>query len=227
MRYEKTIIIDDRIAGRIRTYTDVEPSNRDECLSEDATITYTARFDNGYQMDIKCCGVQYHEGETNTAWTEAVLFDANGCEICFSEPSDEYFGMWELEADGDTYIVYVKSVKEKRREAFEKNCYQAYQLDWMISHGWSLADLADIITGLAMEAVSDPMNIPTNEQEMEEFAEEIKDRFLDTGFGSGSLFCCMDEFLGAEFRDRAYMEHLLSCMPGDWKMKFWKTHYTN
>lgn len=75
-------------------------------LGEDETITYTARFDNGIEMDIKICGVHFKENEDNTPWTEAVLFD-HGCEVCCTEPSDSFFGEWELEIDGTVYKVLV------------------------------------------------------------------------------------------------------------------------
>ena len=77
-------------------------------LGEDIAIVKTATFDNGVEMDIKCCGVQYNEDdESNTAWTEAVLFK-NGSELCFTEPSDEYLGEWILEYNGDEYVVFVE-----------------------------------------------------------------------------------------------------------------------
>ena len=83
----------------------------DPSFGEDLTIVKTAVFDNGYEMDIKCCGVQYEEGEVNTAWTEAVLFH-NGSEVCCSDPCDEFVGEWEL-SDGDNVYVVNVSVEEE------------------------------------------------------------------------------------------------------------------
>ena len=86
-----------------------ELASEEECFGEDETITETARFDNGFEMYIKCCGVQYEEDGCNLAWTEAVLFH-NGGQVAFTEPSDEFEGDWELEDDdGNTYIVHVVS----------------------------------------------------------------------------------------------------------------------
>lgn len=45
------------IAEKINTYLTVEPADESECLDEDDTIIYTAVFGEGYEMDIKCCGV--------------------------------------------------------------------------------------------------------------------------------------------------------------------------
>ena len=109
MRYEQIIRIDKREAEQIDKHLHVEPTCTDECLGEDIAIVNTATFNNGIEMDIKCCGVQYNEDdESNTAWTEAVLFQ-NGSELCFTEPSDEYFGEWILEYNGDEYVVLVES----------------------------------------------------------------------------------------------------------------------
>ena len=83
------------------------------------TISYTAKFENGIEADIKCCGVDYEVNNSNTAWTEAVLFN-NGCQICCSEPSDHYFGTWILEDnDNNTYIVNVQ--KQSCHEYHSKN----------------------------------------------------------------------------------------------------------
>lgn len=109
MRYEQKIKIDRIEAEQINKHLHVEPTCADECLGEDIAITNTAKFENGFEMDIKCCGVQYNEDdESNTAWTEAVLFQ-NGNELCSTEPSDEYLGEWILEYDGNEYVVLVES----------------------------------------------------------------------------------------------------------------------
>ena len=58
-------------------------------------------------MDIKCCGVEYREGESNTAWTEAVLF-LNGSQVGFTDPSNEFFTEWILDdIGGNVYSVSV------------------------------------------------------------------------------------------------------------------------
>lgn len=128
MRYEKTIVISKEKAEQINRHLHIEPTCANECLGEDIAIVNTATFENGYEMDIKCCGVQYNEeDESNTAWTEAVLF-CNGSEVCCSEPSDEYLGEWILETDEDEYVVVVKVEEEKITKteyivkAFEEEC---------------------------------------------------------------------------------------------------------
>lgn len=108
MVYERIIKLSKEEAEQINKHLTIEPSCADECLGEDIAIVHTAKFNNGIEMDIKCCGVQYEEeNESNLAWTEAVLFK-DGYELCYTEPSDEYFGEWICEYDGDKYLVFVE-----------------------------------------------------------------------------------------------------------------------
>lgn len=106
MIYTNTITISEKRAKAINKILTVEPLDVDGCFGEDFTITNTAVFPNGIEVDVKCCGVQYREGESNLGWTEAVLFK-DGAEVCHTEPSDSYLGKWELEYNGDTYVVTV------------------------------------------------------------------------------------------------------------------------
>ena len=107
-------------------------------------------------------------------------------------------------------------------ERFVDACYEAYQLDWMLSHGYSLQDAYEIIVGIASEEITHPMNIPTDESGMSVLAKEAKSTFLnDVGFGPGSMFACKKEFLSAEYLDEDYMRHLFSLMPGKNNMKIW------
>lgn len=76
----------------------------DDFQGEDQTISYTAHFSDGKEMDIKCCGCQQA-----ASWAEAVLFDEHGCELCVSETSDRFDGQWHLCYDGIDYLVTVTS----------------------------------------------------------------------------------------------------------------------
>ena len=79
------------------------------------------------------------------------------------------------------------------QEQFEKKCYDAYQLDWMISHGHSLNEYRHLLTSLAgMTLEENPLDIPSNENDMETLITEAEDTFQDTGFASGCLFAWMN-----------------------------------
>lgn len=106
MVYEAMIKVPKARMDIINKYLSVQPSDPSECLSEDETITETANFGNGMEMDVKCCGVQFVEGTDNRAWAEAVLF-CHGSEVNHTPIDCEFDGDWELEYNGDTYITYV------------------------------------------------------------------------------------------------------------------------
>lgn len=119
---KKVIYIDKKQAELLEKLCNVELKNEEECFGEDESIVYTAKFPNNYdivytakfpdnyEMDIKCCGVRFEENGSNTAWTEAVLFK-NGRSVACSEVSDDFFGEWELEANG--CIFHVDIVKNE------------------------------------------------------------------------------------------------------------------
>ena len=104
--YRATIVIPVAKAKHIVHLLERVPSNAEECMNEDETITFTADFPEGMAVDVKVCGVQYREGEDNRPWTEAVLFK-NGSEVCCTEPGENFFGEWVLEDGENKYIVTI------------------------------------------------------------------------------------------------------------------------
>lgn len=121
MNYYQNLIIPQDIADKIRHYCTSEPRNETECLGEGETIVETAVFhtpQGQFEMDIKCCGVQYEEGESNKAFVEAVLFDHAGrgfVEVACTDVSDNFFDSFELEFEGNTFRVDVQDEKENAK----------------------------------------------------------------------------------------------------------------
>lgn len=105
--YHAEISVRPGTAAYIRKLMTVEPKSESDCFGEGETITLTAEFSDGYEADIKVCGVRYEEGGNNTAWAEAVLY-FGGREEFVSEPVsyDDFFGTWELYGHGgEVYTV--------------------------------------------------------------------------------------------------------------------------
>ena len=103
-----------------------------------------------------------------------------------------------------------------------ETAYRKYQLDWMLSHGFSLTDLKSEITSCMAEVLSDEDCRPEGgpQDRAESLMDDALDMFLNSqGFGSGSIFACRDEFEDNEFMDRYYMKHLLC--PSEFKE--WET----
>ena len=84
---------------------------KDQYQGEDNIITYTVKFPDRKEMDIKCCGCR-----DEASWAEAVLFDDHGSEIACSDVEESFTGPWELEVDGTIYIAEVRSSVNRSTE---------------------------------------------------------------------------------------------------------------
>ena len=105
--FHKNIWLEAGMLSQLRKYLSKEPESPIECLGKDETITFTVDFGKGIQMDVKVCGVQYEDGGSNTAWSEAVLFE-NGSQVAYSDAGEEIDGSpWALEYAGNLYVVHV------------------------------------------------------------------------------------------------------------------------
>ena len=105
MRYKKTVRIDAQQAVFIQ-----KALQSVDMMGEDDTISNTARFGGGMEMDVKLCGARDEK-----PWTEAVLFK-DGSEVCCSGSEESYDGPWELEYGGDTYTAVVVMEDQTRKE---------------------------------------------------------------------------------------------------------------
>jgi hypothetical protein len=89
---------------------------------------------------------------------------------------------------------------------FKKRCYELYQLDWMMTHGYSLQDAFNILrNGYAESCASGDIDGGTDYNDDFDVIEEY---FEEQGF-CGEIFVCEDEFYDCEYQDTEYMEYLL------------------
>lgn len=65
----------------------------------------SVRFDDGHSADIRVCTDSFDSGGL---WSEMILYDPSGVEVCLSEVSDRLSGTWSLETDSSRYEVYVE-----------------------------------------------------------------------------------------------------------------------
>ena len=96
------------------------------------------------------------------------------------------------------------SKKSKEKEAFQKEAYRLYQLDWMASHGFSVYDIIAqaLNTSKEIEAELDAGDHASDQDVIEEIESSA-------GMGNGCIYVCYEEFLGAEYLDADYMRNLL------------------
>lgn len=79
----------------------------------------------------------------------------------------------------------------------KKIAYEKYKLDWMIAHGYTLADIMNELNDMQEE---EPDTCVSN---------LFSDWEYEFGFGS-EIWACYDEFLEYEFNDKDYMKSLLN-----------------
>ena len=102
---EKKVLIPKKYEHKIELLLR-EPQNEDEWAGDGVLFGWTVTFDDGFFMDIDICGVSfYEEGRCNSAWTQAVLFDQNGCEVNCSDVGEDYFGDWVVSCGDNLYTV--------------------------------------------------------------------------------------------------------------------------
>ena len=102
----QTITISKRKANYIDNLLLHEPTCESECFGEGETISYTARFSDGIEIDVKICGVKFKEGESNLPWVEGVLFH-NGSEVECTEPDVDIWDKWNFEYEGKEYVLII------------------------------------------------------------------------------------------------------------------------
>ena len=110
--YTKTIYVPKKELERLNRLLDVVYDEEDmerEGVDFDSTLFLdTAKFDDGYRVDIKVCSGQHN------LWAEAVLFDPDGNQVyCVDDGSYENIdGEWNLESDDAEYTVVVKAKED-------------------------------------------------------------------------------------------------------------------
>ena len=89
---------------------------------------------------------------------------------------------------------------------FKRRCYELYQLDWMMTHGYSLQDTFNVLReGYSECCALGVINGVTGCND--DFA-YMQEYFEEQGF-YGSIFVCEEDFYNCEYQDIEYMEYLL------------------
>lgn len=122
MIYNAKIELTEEQHERLQTYL-VDPKSEEDALEEGDNFTVTAKFSNGYEMDIYIYPVAYDEAnEDNLPWSEATLYDPNGVPVANSESMDSnIISKWELEdKQGNKYSVDVVDFDKSRDKSSPK-----------------------------------------------------------------------------------------------------------
>lgn len=94
------------------------------------------------------------------------------------------------------------SENEKSMRNIQTVAYEKYKLAWMLRLGFTLDN---IIKGL-----SEQQKVSEEVGEKADLADSFKNWEMDTGFAGGSIWVCFDEFLENEYRNKEFMQSILT-----------------
>ena len=120
--YQSVIKLTEEQHERLQAYL-VDPQSQEEALEEGDNFTVTAKFSNGYEMDIYIYPVAYDENNyDNIPWSEATLYDTEGNPVANSQAEEsDIIGEWVLEdKNGNRYRVDVIDYDKSRDKASPK-----------------------------------------------------------------------------------------------------------
>ncbi len=106
-------------------------------------------------------------------------------------------------------------------EIMMRRLYGLYQLDWMMSHGYSLADLMRGMTNIPWYHDGDIYDYYENEEDTEPagMRADVEGIFKSWEFDSdafgGSCWACFNEFCGAELTMPDYIQGLMNAAHDD------------
>lgn len=135
IKKEKITILQDDLDEINKFLSWKKGSNERYHLNEGETVFFTAHFDDGRIMDIKCCGCK-----DECAYTEAVLFErATGdgySEIACTDCLDKILGKWEIEYNNVIYSVDVTTeeaeLESKQTLIAENSTYPQYTQSFIL-----------------------------------------------------------------------------------------------
>ena len=119
----------------------------------------------------------------------------------------------------------------KEDEYYIKKLYGAYQLDWMMSHGYSLQDLMNSMTNIPWLHDEHIYSYESDPDERVGMRADIGDIFKSWEFDDiafdGSCWVCYDEFCKNKLRDMSYIPQLIKYMGGIDQVEFqnWYSQY--
>lgn len=98
----------------------IEEGRYEEADDIETIKTWTAKFDNGYEADIKLCN-------GDTPYIDSVLFNQNGSQVAVLEISeDDLIGAYCFEANGDEYAVEIVIPESEWSRTMPEDKMEAY-----------------------------------------------------------------------------------------------------
>lgn len=111
-----------------------------------------------------------------------------------------------------------KAQPERSDKEFMDMCYDAYRMQWLMSHGFTLSELMKELTDHAVtELRGYPIDDQSDELHVRAFMDSLADCVWQQHAENGCIYDSEKEFSSGRFHDAGYMKHLFEDMPGDSK----------
>lgn len=204
----------------------------------EAMETTSGMVDYIFNELTKCIHLQPHEEKkinlsldlNNPAW---IMVKKDEVKKCFDCNWFGYDTKKQFKITGDIFkmkdeikVMLQAMDKIADQNKFQNKCYKAYQLDWMMSHGYALDDVIDILTGSLVDQIESDSETIESGDSAKNFMQCAREEFEEQGFAYGHMYVCFDEFLKTEYLDAHYMKHLLQNMSDSKGMKAKYAKYT-
>ncbi len=113
----------------------------------------------------------------------------------------------------------LKEGERMKKFEFETKLYHAYQLQWLISHGFTIRDFLNALIEKTEE-------LDGEGSVRDQYETAFANVEYESGLGSGSIWACKEEFLDHEFENDEYVESLIRLLPDATEMlEYWRREY--
>jgi len=102
MKYKKTLTVPTEEAQQLERFCEEPPG---DCGRGEVLFDKTVVFPNKNQVDVQV--IASEEPETESCWTQAVLFDSEGNELACTDVGESFLGEFYVYYDDDEYVVDV------------------------------------------------------------------------------------------------------------------------
>lgn len=149
--------------------------------------------------DILPSRIEFHSIWTNIKLHEIRLFGASFQKLQTRFPNSQ-MNIVGCDVTTESFLHFVET---EDTQAFAKQLYERYKLEWLLAHGYTLQDVIDGIEQYRTELMTDAEE---DKPDVRKIFEQWQD---ERGFDS-QIWACFPEFCMCELRDKDYMKKLLT-----------------
>ncbi len=102
MKYEAKMEVEKKVADQLELFCIIPPG---DCGRGEVLFDRETQFPNGCRVVVQV--IASENPDTESCWTQSVLFDADGNELSMTPVGDTFIGKYYIYNNEDEYIVEV------------------------------------------------------------------------------------------------------------------------